>query len=71
MGSRRVDYTEASMKHLEEVADLAYQRWEAEGRPLGRNLDFWSWAEDQVLERRAQSEAKPGGSRPTPEQSTV
>ncbi len=38
-----------SVIELEQIANLAYQRWEAEGRPRDRNLDLWSWAETQFL----------------------
>jgi hypothetical protein len=46
------DRIQASLSNLEQVAHLAWQRWESEGRPPGRNLDFWSWAEAEVLAGR-------------------
>jgi hypothetical protein len=49
MGHKVSDVLETTVKQLEQVADLAYQRWENEGRPSGRNLDLWAWAEAQIL----------------------
>jgi hypothetical protein len=51
---------------LEVVANLAYQRWEAEGRPSGRNLDIWSWAEDQLLASQAPANYLPASTSTSP-----
>ncbi len=55
MGTRELGGMEATLMDLEKIADLAYQRWESEGRPGGRNLDFWAWAEAEVLARPSQA----------------
>ena len=33
----------------EAIAHRAYQIWESEGRPVGRDLDHWARAEDEIL----------------------
>jgi hypothetical protein len=42
-----------------EIAALAYQIWEQEGRPEGRDLDHWLMAREQ-LRQGGSPAAKPG-----------
>lgn len=37
----------------EAIATLARHRWEEDGRPGGRDLDYWLAAEREVLSRTA------------------
>ena len=40
----------------EEIARTAWQMWEREGCPQGRDQDYWFRAEQQVLAARQQAE---------------
>jgi hypothetical protein len=37
----------------DEVAQRAYQLWQAAGRPIGRDLEYWLQAEAELLAARA------------------
>jgi hypothetical protein len=45
----------------ERVRLRAYYLWEAEGRPLGRNDEFWDRAHREIIAEAA-AEVRPGGS---------
>jgi hypothetical protein len=59
------DRIQTSLSFLEQVAHLAWQRWETEGRPAGRNLYFWSWAEAEILARPHRPTLNQPGAGPT------
>jgi hypothetical protein len=42
------------------IASLAAQTWEREGRPGGRDLEFWLRAEQQLVSVRQQEAGKAG-----------
>jgi len=42
-----LDRTPNSIPH-EEIARLAYQAWEKDGRPAGRDMEYWLQAETQL-----------------------
>ena len=39
---------EATIINHDEIAQLAYQHWERDGRPNGRNREYWLEAEQQL-----------------------
>ncbi len=48
-----------------EIARLAYEIWEMEGRPEGRDLDHWMMARKQLLgvgDPKAETDSKASGS---------
>jgi hypothetical protein len=45
--------TTATLLDRSETALRAYLAWQADGRPHGRDLDYWLAAEKQVLRLRA------------------
>lgn len=54
---RQVGFNEAGMEFIEreeEIRLIAYQTWEEEGRPHGRDLDHWLKAEAIWQERQGQ-----------------
>jgi hypothetical protein len=55
METMHAAFTPTNVNDLEEIADLAYHRWEDEGRPAGRNLEIWSWAEVHFMAGHAPS----------------
>lgn len=44
----------------EEIADLAKQIWEREGRQANRDLEYWLRAEEQMLSSRNRANSLPG-----------
>jgi hypothetical protein len=44
----------------DDIRLLAYQKWEAEGRPIGHDLFFWTEAERELLaQQRMEQEVAP------------
>lgn len=44
------------MQHTESIAERAHALWEAEGRPDGRDQEFWYIAEAQLRDERQADE---------------
>jgi hypothetical protein len=40
------------------IAQLAYQKWEQQGQPAGRDQEFWLQAEKQLLSETKQRQSK-------------
>lgn len=45
----------------QEIAERAYQLWETEGRPYGRDLDHWFQAETELNRTSTKSAGARGG----------
>jgi hypothetical protein len=41
--------TQHKMAGRDDIALLAYQKWEAQGRPSGKEMEFWLEAEQQLV----------------------
>lgn len=39
------------MEHFEQIAERAYVLWEAQGRPEGRDQEFWFAAETELRDQ--------------------
>jgi len=47
--------TKSPRSNADEIARVAYQLWEQQGRPAGKDLEFWLRAEQQLgASRQAQ-----------------
>ncbi|MGY2904654.1 DUF2934 domain-containing protein [Bradyrhizobium sp. URHC0002] len=44
----------AARRMREEIRAHAHELWEQNGRPAGRDLEFWLEAESEISERRSQ-----------------
>lgn len=47
----------AKEEHSEQIRQLAYEIWEREGRPEGKESEHWKQAERELRERMAQDGA--------------
>ncbi len=44
--------TKSPQPNADEIARVAYQQWEQQGRPAGKDLEFWLRAEQQLSTSR-------------------
>ncbi len=40
------------MTDIEQIQEIAYYRWEAAGRPHGRDREFWARAEEEFKSKK-------------------
>jgi hypothetical protein len=48
---QRLGQRRAARRTREEIRSRAHELWEQNGRPLGRDLEFWLQAESELSER--------------------
>jgi len=56
------------MSTVDEIAEKAYELWEKEGKPNGKDLEHWFQAETQLGERllvSSETDVKPKSARST------
>jgi hypothetical protein len=51
---QRLGQRRAARRTREEIRSRAHELWEQNGRPLGRDLEFWLQAESELSERDRQ-----------------
>jgi len=51
---QRLGQRRAARRTREEIRSRAHELWEQNGRPLGRDLEFWLQAESELSERDLQ-----------------
>jgi hypothetical protein len=55
--SARIDAMEPELRR--QIEEHAYALWEADGRPRGCKLEYWLWAEQEIVNQSVAGEEDP------------